>query len=118
MQAAPDNPMNSFQGLVTSDYYGVEIANGISFYLTSNKGRAWAITSHASIAPGGWHHIAGTYDGARLRLYVDGRLWGTPLAHTGAISPMPSGSFVAIGSERRPHPVSRLSRQPVFQRID
>ena len=99
MKAAPGNPMNSYQGLVTSDYYGVEIANGVSFYLTSNRGAAWAITPHASLAAGVWHHVAGTYDGAQVRLYIDGHLWGIPLKHTGAISPLPSDSFVAIGSE-------------------
>ena len=26
------------------------------------------------VAPGAWHHIAGVYDGAELRLYLDGRL--------------------------------------------
>ena len=99
MKAAPGNPMNSFQGLVTTDYYGVEIANGVSFYLTSNRGAAWAITSHASLSAGVWHHVAGTYDGAIVRLYIDGHPWGIPLKHTGAISPLPSDSFVAIGSE-------------------
>ena len=99
MKAAPGNPMNSFQGLVTSDYYGVEIANGVSFYLSSNRGAAWAITSHASLAAGVWHHIAGTYDGAKLEMYIDGHRWGSPLKHIGAISPLPSDSFVAIGSE-------------------
>ena len=99
MKAAPDNPMNSYQGLVTSDFYGVEIAGGVSFYLSSNRGTSWEITSHASLTSGVWHHIAGTYDGARLRLYVDGQPYGSPLPHIGKISPMLAGSFVAIGSE-------------------
>jgi hypothetical protein len=99
MKADPNNPMNSYQGLVTSDFYGVEIAGGVSFYLSSNRGASWAITSHASLTSGVWHHIAGTYDGARLRLYVDGQPYGGPLPHIGKISPMLAGSFVAIGSE-------------------
>jgi hypothetical protein len=100
MKADPNNPMNSYEGLVTSDFYGIEIANGVSFYLSSNHGASWAITSHASLTPGVWHHIAGTFDGAKLRLYVDGQLWGSPLPHTGKkISPMLANSFVAIGSE-------------------
>lgn len=46
-----------------------------------------------------WHHIAGTYDGAKLQMYIDGHRWGSTLKHVGAISSMPSDSFVAIGSE-------------------
>jgi hypothetical protein len=99
VKADPNNPMNSYQGLVTSDFYGVEIASGVSFYLSSNRGASWAITSHASITSGVWHHIAGTYDGAKLRLYIDGQPWGNPLSHIGKISPMLANSFVAIGSE-------------------
>ena len=99
MKADPNNPMNSYQGLVTSDYYGVEIAGGVSFYLSSNRGASWEISSHAPLTSGVWHHIAGTYDGASLHLYVDGKPYGSPLPHTGKISPMLAGSFVAIGSE-------------------
>src|SRR5262249_45881068 len=48
---------------------------------------------------GQWHHVAGTYDGANLQLYIDGHPRGVPAAHAGAISPMLANSFVAIGSE-------------------
>ncbi len=99
MKAAPGNPVSSFQGLVTSDYYGVEIANGVSFYVSSDHGGSWAISPHASLSAGVWHHVAGTYDGAIVRLYIDGQPLGMALKHIGAISPLPSGSFVAIGSE-------------------
>ena len=99
MKADPNTSMNSYQGLVTSDFYGVEIANGASFYLSSNGGASWAITSHAFITSGVWHHIAGTYDGAKLRFYIDGQLWERPVSHVGKISSMLANSFVAIGSE-------------------
>ncbi|HLP76026.1 MAG TPA: Ig-like domain-containing protein, partial [Candidatus Paceibacterota bacterium] len=46
-----------------------------------------------------WHHVAGTYDGAKLQLYIDGKPWGNPAYHSGIISPMLANSFVAIGSE-------------------
>lgn len=132
MKADADNLMNSYQGLVTSDFYAVEISNGyggrmgVNFAVstsanqpgtTGNQPMDWngartRITSigsftHISDANGGgaqvtaglWHHIAATYDGANLQLYVDGRLWGNPVRHTGAIVPMLPDSFVAIGSE-------------------
>ncbi len=40
--------------------------------IQSNLGGVLATTS--SITPGEWHHVALTYDGADLRLYLDGRL--------------------------------------------
>src|ERR1035437_10944290 len=36
----------------------------------------------APVTAGEWHHIAGTYDGMKLQLYVDGRPWGNPVRHT------------------------------------
>lgn len=32
------------------------------------------VVSPAPLAPGAWHHLAGTYDGENVRLYVDGAL--------------------------------------------
>jgi len=32
-----------------------------------------------------WHHLVGTYDGAYVRIYVDGASGGTPIAQTGPI---------------------------------
>ena len=34
------------------------------------------VSSEGPVAPGVWHHIAGTWDGQKLRLYVDGQLHG------------------------------------------
>ena len=123
------NAMNNYQGLVTSDFYGVEISNGyggtmgVNFYLSTTAGQpsrrsGWGgqdfsgITSvgnftHVSDANSGgavvnagqWHHVAGTYDGAQLRLYLDGQPWGKPVFRPGAIAPMLPASFVALGSE-------------------
>ena len=116
MRADPTNAMNSYQGLVTSDFYGIEIANGyvlgplgVNFFISTDGGASVSPSSYpdtatvngggAVVSAGVWHHIAGTYDGAKLQLYVDGQPWGNPNYHTGAISPMLANSFVAIGSE-------------------
>jgi len=40
----------------------------------------------AKLATGAWSHLAATYDGANLRLYVNGTLVSTKAA-TGAIQP-------------------------------
>ena len=128
------NAMNNYQGLVTSDFYGVEISNGyggkmgVNFFLNAGLNRpvrrfggfdgsglsgfrspftSVANFTHVSDANGGgapvsagrWHHVAATYDGAQLRLFIDGQAWGNPMFHTGAIAPMLPDSFVAIGSE-------------------
>ncbi|MEX2185208.1 MAG: LamG-like jellyroll fold domain-containing protein [Pirellulales bacterium] len=34
------------------------------------------MTADAPFEPGSWHHVAATYDGREMRLYVDGRLAG------------------------------------------
>lgn len=34
---------------------------------------------------GVWHHIAGTYDGSNIRLYLDGTLQGSPVALAGPL---------------------------------
>ena len=113
--------MNTFQGLVTSDFYAVEISNGygggmgVNFAVSTtanspmdSSGRTTAANfTHISQANGGgapvtagqWHHIAATYDGAKLQLYVDGRPWGNPMAEHGFIVPMLPGSFLEIGAE-------------------
>jgi hypothetical protein len=141
------NAMSTYQGLVTSDFYGVEISNGyggnmgVNFFLGSAmnspggwKGRiesnfnglssrgnyTFAHTSDANgggvpVSAGQWHHIAATYDGAQLRLYVDGQISGRPASRrptmmpagasypgtsdATAIPPMLPASFLAIGSE-------------------
>ncbi len=133
MNADAANAMNNYQGLVTSDFYGVEISNGyggtmgVNFFISTTASQPGArfgfddqrmpgfrsrITSvanftHISDANGGgapvtaghWHHVAGTYDGTQLRLFIDGQPWGNPVRRPGVIAPMLPESFVAIGSE-------------------
>ena len=125
MKADPDNSMGTVQGLFASDFYVIEISSGyggrmgVNFAVstTANQSADWngwqrgvttvADYTHISQVNGGgapvtsgeWHHIAATYDGSKLQLYVDGRPWGNPISHTGSIRPMLSKSFITIGSE-------------------
>jgi hypothetical protein len=39
----------------------------------------------SAVWPGGEHHVAGTYDGSAVRLYLDGVLQGAPAALTGPL---------------------------------
>lgn len=41
-----------------------------------------------------WHHVAGTYDGAQMRLYVDGKLAGESSEQSGDILYPPKGRYV------------------------
>ena len=116
MRADPANSMNSYQGLVTSDFYGIEIANGyvpgsmgVNFFISTDGGASVSPSSYpdtatvngggAVVSAGEWHYVAGTYDGTKLQLYIDGQPWGAPNYHSGAISPMLPDSFVSVGSE-------------------
>lgn len=110
MKAATGNSMRSYQGLVTSDFWWVSLTSGytpnigVNFGISTDGGRSFAETANPNgggcvVSAGEWHHVAGVYDGAELQLYVDGTPAGRPLSHAGAISKIPSRSFVAIGSE-------------------
>ena len=116
MKADPTNAMNSYQGLVTSDFFGIEIANGfalgpvgVSFFISTDGGASVSPSSYpdtatdngggAVVSAGVWHHVAGTYDGANLQLYIDGQPWGVPAHASGPISPMLANSSVSIGGE-------------------
>ncbi len=110
MKASPDNALNSFQGLVASDFFGVEISYGyggtmgVNFYTSSDDGASWGETSTANgggavVTAGQWHHIVGVYDGIKAQLYIDGKPWGNATPCSGNISPMLPNSYLAIGGE-------------------
>lgn len=100
------NTLQAEQGIIASDFYTLEVNNGIDFVISTNSGRSWSSTEDANggagatLSPNQWHHIAGTYDGMQLQLYVDGAPAGNPLPAPGAISPMLTNSFLTIGSEQ------------------
>jgi Concanavalin A-like lectin/glucanases superfamily len=54
-------------------------AGGIAFYVFD--GSAYVVSpvvAPADIWNGAWHHVAGTFDGSAVRIYLDGRLVGSP----------------------------------------
>jgi hypothetical protein len=54
-------------------------AGGLALYVFDGSRYVVSATARpADVWDGGWHHVAGTFDGAALRLYLDGRLVGQP----------------------------------------
>lgn len=49
---------------------------GLSFCI-GHFANAWGIASAASLEVGRWYHVAGTYDGQTMRIYLDGILLGS-----------------------------------------
>jgi hypothetical protein len=61
--------------------YGLYTARaaGVAFYVFDGSGYVVSATARAAdVWDGAWHHVAGTFDGGHLRLYVDGRPVGDP----------------------------------------
>jgi hypothetical protein len=68
--------------------YGLysSINGGIAFYVYDGKKWYRSPQGSSKLWDGKWHHVAGTYDGSRVRLYVDGWEVGTGTAFSGKIS--------------------------------
>lgn len=48
-------------------------------------GRLTYLSGKTAFVPGRWHHVAATYDGQRMRLYVDGKLDAESAEQSGAV---------------------------------
>ncbi len=70
-------------------------------------GRLTYLAAKESFAPGRWYFVAGTYDGARLRTFVNGRLAAESGAQTGPID-YPPQSFLEIGAYHDKDEYNRL----------
>src|SRR5262249_46366773 len=66
-------------------YTGGAGGPGLPFYGTTTTDVPISPSADGSIWDNNWHHVAGTYDGSHVRLYVDGVEVGTPTAATGPI---------------------------------
>jgi hypothetical protein len=105
MKADADNLLNFCQGLVTTDFYLVEISPcglpNVNFVISTNSG-AWFQHNDRPILAGEWIHVAGVYDSSDSssghKLYLNGVLEQAQ-ASIGSISAMLAESFLAIGSE-------------------
>lgn len=71
------------------------LANKINFVLFSGA-TAHALSGATTVTDGKWHHVAGTYDGTTMRVYVDGTQDGTLTAsNNGNLQ----GRTAAIGAQ-------------------
>jgi hypothetical protein len=65
------------------------------------------LAAKSPITPGRWHHVAGTYDGTTMRLFVNGKPEGTSTAATGDIL-YPAAGRLAVGAyvdDNEQHPM-------------
>jgi hypothetical protein len=63
-------------------------AGGMIFYVSGNSGSTYTLSPDAgtSVWNGNWHHVAGTFDGTTVRLYLDGAQVGSGSTASGPIS--------------------------------
>jgi hypothetical protein len=60
--------------------------NRLEFYVTTDSGLYESPRAESTIWDGQWHAVAGTYDGATVRFYLDGTEIGTGTPATGALN--------------------------------
>ncbi len=70
------------------------VSDGVTLHL---NGVQTTLTGTANINDGYWHHIAGTYDGQRVVLYVDGQV-DAEMEVSGLIALKPEITHAAIGN--------------------
>jgi hypothetical protein len=60
---------------------------GLRFYVSDHAGTRYTLSADAGTAvwDGAWHHVAGTFDGAMLRLFVDGTEVGAGAARSDVV---------------------------------
>ena len=61
-------------------YNGVPSAQGPQFYICNGSQAYFTPSAGTGVWDGQWHLVVGTFDGARVRLYVDGRQVGSGTA--------------------------------------
>ena len=75
-------------------YTGHPGAPGLRFYVRNGASVSVSPSGGTALWDGDWHMVAGTYDGASVRLYVDGRQAGAGVAAGGPIDyALPIGAF-------------------------
>ena len=89
-------PLGTYKYILNKQYgpgwasYGLYTGStgGLMFYIGTGSWYHLSPDAGASVWDGNWHHIAGTFDGSYVRLYVDGN-------EVGSSTPVPSGTSIA-----------------------
>jgi len=72
---------------------------GLRFAMTTDTGRSDVITKPKLIEPHCWHHVAATWDGATMKVYLNGKLVGSE-TRDGDLLKAPSVG-ICIGNETK-----------------
>jgi formylglycine-generating enzyme required for sulfatase activity len=72
-----------------------KIANNVSFAIDPTPDPGLTKIASSSMTTGEWHHIAGTYDGTAIRIFVDGAPDGNKVASGDVV--LPSDANYTIG---------------------
>jgi len=80
-------------------YDGSGGVNNLHFYIKKTNGTLYALQANNALTTGTWMHIAGTYDGTTMKLYLNGKLLSSATPAGGLYPPSGSFSFSATGSE-------------------
>jgi hypothetical protein len=73
-------------------------SGGLVFYIYDGTNAAISPNAGIGVWDGKWHHVAGTFDGSALRLFVDGKEVGTGTPTALKIGyGLPSGNDLSIG---------------------
>ncbi len=95
--------------------------NSFTFALASTKTRRLTYLAARRIyQTGAWYQVAATYDGAEMRLYVDGVLAASDRSQSGDIDDPAGGAFVigAYHDENETHPLSgEIHHAAVWKRV-
>jgi hypothetical protein len=82
-------------GTVGIDYYSIlsqlNGSNGYELYINGDKpafrlNDTYSVQSSEAIDEGKWYHLAGTYDGSDLKIYVNGELTSRPVSGLSGVS--------------------------------
>ncbi len=76
--------------------YSLQVTGGGRASFRIWNGSAVSVTGSTAIQSGRWYHLAGTYDGSTLKVYVDGKLDGTTLSSTN--SGVPASFNATLGA--------------------
>ena len=92
-------PSGGFPAVIRRDgAYALRFSEGRLGFLLWFDGKVTSVVSRQTEwEPGRWYHVAGIYDGAEMRLFIDGQLDPySPIPHTGQVDP--SITAAGIGS--------------------